>query len=103
MYNLQGNKKKTPLPVIFNNTKVVTCSTQKHLELFLDRRLCFNEHIKSKIYKCCKMIVPIMHCWGFKNRLLGPIWITETLFKTKQIMSHLKAKLKMFGLKAALR
>ena len=44
------------LPVAFNNAKVATCSTQKHLGLLLDKRLRFNEHIQSKINKCYKMI-----------------------------------------------
>ena len=44
------------LPVTFNNAKVVTCSTHKHLGLLLDKRLSFNEHIQSKMNKCYKMI-----------------------------------------------
>ena len=32
-----------------NNAKVVTYSTQKHLELSLDQQLNFNEHIVSKM------------------------------------------------------
>ena len=44
------------LPVTFNNAKVVTCSTHKHLGLLLDKRLSFNEHIQSKMNNCYKMI-----------------------------------------------
>ena len=44
------------LPVTFSNTKVVTCSSQKHLGLVLDQQLNFNNHIKSKMTKCYKMI-----------------------------------------------
>ena len=32
------------LPVVFNDTKVVTWSIQKHLEHLLGQRLHFNEH-----------------------------------------------------------
>ena len=32
-----------------NNAKVVTYSTQKHLELLLDQQLNFSEHIVSKM------------------------------------------------------
>ena len=44
------------LPVTYNNVKVVTCSTHKHLGLLLNKRLSFNEHIQSKMNKCYKMI-----------------------------------------------
>ena len=44
------------LPVTFNNVKVVTCSTHKHLGVLLDKRLSFNEHIQSKMNECYKMI-----------------------------------------------
>ena len=40
----------------FNNTKVVRCSSQKHLGLVLDQQLNFNDHIQSKMTKCYKMI-----------------------------------------------
>ena len=43
-------------PVSFNNTKVVTCSSQKHLGLVLDQQLNFSDHIQSKMSKCYKMI-----------------------------------------------
>ena len=41
-------KNESSLPVTFNNTKIGTCSTQKHLGLLLDKRLSFNENIKVK-------------------------------------------------------
>ena len=44
------------LPVTFNNTKVVTCSSQKHLGHALDQQLNFNDHIQSKMTTCYKMI-----------------------------------------------
>ena len=44
------------VPVTFNNTNVVTCSSQKHLRLVLDQHLNFNNHIQSKMTKCYKMI-----------------------------------------------
>ena len=43
-------------PVTFNNTNVVTCFSQKHLGFLLDQQLNFNDHIKSKMNKCYKMI-----------------------------------------------
>ena len=43
-------------PVSFNNTKVVICSSQKHLRIVLDQQLNFNDHIQSKMTKCYKMI-----------------------------------------------
>ena len=50
------------LSITFNNSKVETISSQKHLGLILDERLNFNEHLESKINKCYKMI-------GFLKRL----------------------------------
>ena len=47
------------LPVIFNNTNVVTCSSQKHLGLVLDQQLNFNNHIQSKMTQCYRMTVII--------------------------------------------
>ena len=44
------------LPLAFNNAKVVTYSTHKHLELLLDKRLSFDEHIQSKMNTYYKMI-----------------------------------------------
>ena len=44
------------LPVTFDNAKVLTCSTHKHLGLLLDKRLSFNKYIQSKMNKCYKMI-----------------------------------------------
>ena len=41
---------------MFNNAKIVLCSTHKHLGLMLDERLSFSEHIQSKMNKCQKMI-----------------------------------------------
>ena len=43
-------------PVSFNNTKVVTCCSQKHLGLVLDQQLNFIYHIQSKVTKCYKII-----------------------------------------------
>ena len=44
------------LPLTFNNAKVVTYSIHKHLELLLDKRLSFDEHIQSKMNTYYKMI-----------------------------------------------
>ena len=46
---MKKSNNKNSLPVTFNNAKVVTCSTHKHLGLLLDKRLSFNEHIQSKM------------------------------------------------------
>ena len=40
----------------FNDTKVQLANSQKHLGLFLDSKLDFNEHIENKINKCNKII-----------------------------------------------
>ena len=42
--------------ITFNNSKVETISSQKHLGIFLDERLNFNEHLEGKINKCYKII-----------------------------------------------
>ena len=55
-YFLNKSNNENSLPVTFNNAKVVTCSTHRHLGLLLDKRLSFNEHIQSKMNKCYKMI-----------------------------------------------
>ena len=47
-------------PVTFNNTKVVTCSSQKHLGLVLDQQLNFNDHTQSKMSTCYKMTVVLL-------------------------------------------
>ena len=56
VYLLKKSNNENSLPVIFNNAKVVTCSTHKHLGRLLDKRLSFNEHIQSRMNKCYKMI-----------------------------------------------
>ena len=56
VYFSKKSNNENSLSVTFNNTKVVTCSTQKHLGLSLDKRLSFNKHIQSKMNKCYKMI-----------------------------------------------
>ena len=38
------------------NTKVVICSSQKHLGIALGQQLNFNDHIQSKMTTCYKMI-----------------------------------------------
>ena len=56
VYFSKKSNNENSLPVTFNNAKVVTCSTHKHLGLLLDKRLSFNEHIQSKMNRCYKMI-----------------------------------------------
>ena len=54
--------KDSSLSITFNNSKVETISSQKHLGLILNERLNFNEHLESKINKCYKIV-------GFLKRL----------------------------------
>ena len=56
VYFLKKLNIENSFPVTFNNAKVVTWSTHKHLGLLLDKQLSFNEHIQSKMNKCYKMI-----------------------------------------------
>ena len=43
-------------PLYFNKTPVVVCSYQKHLGVFLDKKLNFQHYIKKKIAKASKGI-----------------------------------------------
>ena len=43
-------------PLQFNNNDVQSANSQKHLELVLDPKLDFNEHVNNKINKCNKSI-----------------------------------------------
>ena len=43
-------------PLYFNKTHVAVCSYQKHLGVFLDKKLNFQYHIKEKIAKASKGI-----------------------------------------------
>ena len=45
VYFSKKSNNENSLSVTFNNAKVVTCSTHKHLGLLLYKRLSFNEHI----------------------------------------------------------
>ena len=97
-YFLNKSNNENSLPVTFNNAKVVTCSTHRHLGLLLDKRLSFNEHIQSKVNKCYKMVAVIKRLSVNLPRdglLRIYKWFTETLFMTNQITSHLKTELKI--------
>ena len=48
--------KDSSLFITFNNSKVETISSLKHLERILDERLNFNKHLENKINKCFKII-----------------------------------------------
>ena len=52
-FSQKRDNRNHPL-LMFDDTKVDT--SQKHLELILDSRLGFNEHIDNKINKCNKII-----------------------------------------------
>ena len=41
-------------PLFFNNSEIKLSSNQKHLELTLDSKLSFNEHINDKIHQANK-------------------------------------------------
>ena len=56
VYFSKKSNDENSLPVTFNNRKVVTCSSQKHLVLLLEQRLNFSEHIQSIMNKCFKMV-----------------------------------------------
>ena len=62
VYFSNRTNKDSSLSITFNNSKVGTISSKKHLGFILDERLNFNEHLESKIDKCYKMI-------GFLKRL----------------------------------
>ena len=88
-------------PGSFNNTKVVNCSSQKHLGLVFGQQLNFNDHIQSKMTNCYRM-VGIIKRLSVNIPRVNPIWTTEILFMTNLITSHLKAKLKIFSTKLVL-
>ena len=111
VYFAKKANNENSLPVTFNNGKVVTCSTHKHLRLLLDKRLSFNKYIQSKMNKCCKMTgvvkrlsvsLPRDTLLRIYKSFIRPLWITKTLFMTNQIASLLKAKLRIFNIKFAL-
>ena len=43
-------------PLFLNNSEIKLSSNQKHLGLFLDSKLSFNENINDKIYQVNKVI-----------------------------------------------
>ena len=47
------NPADTP-PVYFNNLRVASCETHKHLDLLLDKRLAFDRHVKEMILRATK-------------------------------------------------
>ena len=75
--------KDSSLSITFNNIKVETISSQKHLGLILDERLNFDEHLESKINKCYKVI-------GFLERLSNKLPRDALLLIYKSfVRSHL--------------
>ena len=44
-------KKVSHLPLIFDNTNVSKCKSQRHLDIILDSKLIFNEHSKTVFSK----------------------------------------------------
>ena len=83
-FNLDPNKQATEVtfprkrtqenhPVlVFNNSPVMSLDFQKHLGLFLDRKLNFNHHLKENISKSNKgigLIRRLYHKWPRKSLL----------------------------------
>ena len=64
VHSSNRTNKDNSVSITFNNSKVETILSQKHLELILDERLNFNEHLESKINKCYKST-------GFLKRLFN--------------------------------
>ena len=58
--------------MFFNNSPVVSIPSQKHLDVHLDEKLNFNEHMKEKIVKACQGISVIKELQNklFTNALL---------------------------------
>ena len=56
VYFSQRRTKSLPSPIIFNNNNVLNSPCQKHLDLVLDNKLSFNEHINEKTNKCKKIL-----------------------------------------------
>ena len=75
--------KDSSLSITFNNSKVETISSQKHLGLILDERLNLNKHLESKINKCYRII-------GFLKWLSSQLPCDALLRIYKSfVMSHL--------------
>ena len=62
VYFSNRTNKDGSLLITFDNSKVETISSQKHVGLILDERVNFNEHLEDKIDKCFEII-------GFLERL----------------------------------
>ena len=54
-FSKKGVNQKS-LDLTFNKSNVASSPSVKHLGMLLDSCLNFNEHVKSKTNKCCKMI-----------------------------------------------
>ena len=52
----ERREKSLPPPIIFNNNNVLTSPCQKHLDLALDSKLSFNEHVNQKMNKGNRII-----------------------------------------------
>ena len=83
VYFSQRREKSLPPPIIFNNSNVLTSPCQKHLNLVLDSKLSFNEHVNQKINKCNRItgLMKRLSLILSRNQLL-------TIYKTF-VRSHL--------------
>ena len=85
---------KNSLSAKFNNAKVVTCSTHKHLiNIFKVKRIKLQDDWSHQ------KIICKFSPRGFINHFLYLIWITETLFMANHITSFFKTKSKIFNIK----
>lgn len=100
--------------IFVGDTSLFSHDFDKHKSqsgLLLAKRLSFNEHVQSKMNKCCKMTgvvkrlsvsLPRDTLLRIYKSFIRPLWITKTLFMTNQITSLLKTKFKIFNIKLAL-
>ena len=56
LYFSKTADKEKSLDFTFNKNNVASFTSVKHLGMFLDSRINFNEHVQSKMNKCCTII-----------------------------------------------
>ena len=88
----------------FNNIPVNQTSTQKHIGLYLDKKVNYNTHIKKKLRKVYKSIRLLIR--NFSNKILRQALVrqkttplTMVIFcMISQIMEHLLIKLRKYNM-----
>ena len=68
LFSKKQDEKDNYPPLNFNGNKFQTAISQKHLDLVLDFKLDFNEHISNKINKCNKIISIMKKRYLFLSR-----------------------------------